>query len=173
VKLVFVISGKTFWQAWDAASAPADPTLRLELHIDEAAVASWVDGKVDEGEIPKAVVNSFSFTPDSLRVTPAAGVKGSPPDLRLGRIRLTLDVPGDLEGSRVLRLAYQANAGSAAAPEWVDLAHAELTHHLSRDETTVIRVEQERGRMEYSKRHMKNVETFQIALKLDTPTDAP
>jgi hypothetical protein len=173
LKLVFGISGKTFWQAWDQASAPADPTLRLELRIDDVPIAAWVDSKVDEGEIPKAVVNSFSFTPDSLKVTPASGVKGLPPDLRPGRIQLTLDVPAELAGPRALRLAYQGNAGTAATPEWRDLAVAEVTRDLAVEEPNVFRVEQERGKMEYSKRRMKNVETFQIALKLDTPSDAP
>ena len=54
-----------------------------------------------------------------------------------------------------------------------DLAVAEVTRDLAVEEPNVFRVEQERGKMEYSKRRMKNVETFQMALKLDTPSDAP
>jgi hypothetical protein len=52
--LVLAISGKTFWQAWDLEAAPADPTLRLELRVDDRTMAVWSDANVDEGEIPKA-----------------------------------------------------------------------------------------------------------------------
>lgn len=173
VKLVLAISGKTFWQAWDAEAAPADPTLRLELRVDDRPAATWIDSTVDRGEIPKAVVNSFSFTPDSLKVAAGPGVKALPPDLRPGRIQLALDLPVELAGARKLRLAYQANAGSPAAPEWRDLVLIEVTLVLSADAPNTFRVEQDRGGMEFSKRHMKNVETFQLALKLDTPSPEP
>jgi hypothetical protein len=173
LKLAFLVTGKTFWQAWDIEAAPADPTLRLELRVDDRTVVTWLDPKVDEGEIPKAVVNSFSFLPDSLKVSPAHGVKAFPPDVRPGRIQLTLEVPVELAGTRKLRLAYQSNAGMPAAPEWRDLALVEVSLALSSSEPNTFRIEQDRGRMEYSKRRMKNVETFQLALKLDTPNDEP
>ena len=173
VKLVLAISGKTFWQAWDAAAAPADPTLRLELRVDDRPAATWIDSTLDNGEIPKAVVNSFSFTPESLKVAAGPGVKLLAPELRPGRIQLGLDLPADLTGPRKLRLAYQANAGSAAAPEWRDLVLTEVTLALQTGAPNVFRVEQDRGGMEFSKRHMKNVETFQLALKLDTPSSEP
>lgn len=173
VKLVFTISGKTFWQAWDAEAAPADPTLRLDLRVDDHHVAAWVDSKVDPGEIPKAVVNSFSFTPDTLKVAADPGVKVLPPEIRPGRIQLGLELPADFEGPRKLRLAYQGNAGSPTAPEWRDLVLEEVTMVLGATVPNLCRVEQDRGNMEFSKRHMKNVETFKLALKLDTPGAEP
>ena len=173
VKLVLAISGKTFWQAWDAEAAPPDPTLRLELRLDDRPAATWVDSTVDRGEIPKAVVNSFSLTPESLKVAAGPGVKALAPEIRPGRIQLGLDLPADLAGSRKLRLAYQANAGTAAAPEWRDLVLTEVTLALQADAPNVFRVEQDRGGMEFSKHRMKNVETFQLALKLDTPSAEP
>ena len=132
-ELVLAISGKTFWQAWDTEAAPADPTLRLELRVDDRTMAVWSDAKVDEGEIPKAVVNSFSFTPDALRTTGVPGTKARPPELRPGRIQLALDLPIALAGPRKLRLAYQANAGTVAAPEWRDLVLLETPVSLSAD----------------------------------------
>lgn len=173
VKLVLAISGKTFWQAWDPEAAPADPTLRLELRIDDRPAATWIDSMVDKGEIPKAVVNSFSFTPDALKVSAGPGVKTVAPELKPGRIQLGLELPADLAGPRKLRLAYQGNAGSLTAPEWRDLVLTEVTLALQADAPNVFRVEQDRGSMEFSKHHMKNLETFQLALKLDTPSGEP
>ena len=173
VKIVLAISGKTFWQAWDAEAPPADPTLRLELRVDDRPAASWIDSTVDRGEIPKAVVNSFSFTPESLKVAAGPGVKALAPEIRPGRIQLGLDLPRELAGPRKLRLAYQANEGSAAVPEWRDLVLTEVTLVLQADAPNVFRVEQDRGGMEFSKHRMKNVETFQLALKLDTPSAEP
>jgi hypothetical protein len=173
LKLGLAVSGKTFWQAWDQDAAPADPTLRLELRLDDRTMAVWTDAKVDPDEIPKAVVNSFSFTPDALRASAAPGVKALPPEVRPGRIQLGVELPVDLAGSRKLRLAYQANAGSLAAPEWRDLVLLEAPLVLSAEGPNAFRIEQERGRMEYSKKRMKSVETFELALKLDTPTPEP
>jgi hypothetical protein len=173
LKLAFSISGKTFWQAWDEAAAPEDPTLRLELRLDDRTMAVWSDAKVDPDEIPKAVVNSFSFTPDALRVTGSPGVKALPPSVQPGRIELALELPANLAGSRRLRLAYQGNAGSTAAPEWRDLVLLETPLVLQMSEPNAFRVEQDRGRMEFSKKRMKSIETFSLALKLDTPTPEP
>ncbi len=44
---------------------------------------------------------------------------------------------------------------------------------LSAEAPNTFRIEQERGRMEFSKKRMKSVETFALALKLDTPTPEP
>ena len=173
VQVVLAISGKTFWQAWDAEAAPADPTLRLELRVDDRPAAAWVDATVDQGEIPKAVVNSFSFTPESLKVAAGPGVKVLAPEIQPGRIQLGIDLPAELAGARKLRLAYQANAGSAAVPEWRDLVLTEVTLGLRADAPNVFRIEQDRGSMEFSKHRMKNVETFQLALRLDTPSAEP
>jgi hypothetical protein len=173
LRLTFAISGKTFWQAWDQAAAPEDRTLRLELRLDDRTMATWSDPRVDEGEIRGAVVNSFSFTPDALRASGSPGVKVLPPDLRPGRIHLPLEVPKGLAGERKLRLAYQWNAGSLGAPEWRDLVLLESPIALSAAGDNLVRVEQDRGRMEWSRKGMKNVETFRLALVLDTPTPEP
>ena len=173
VRVVVAVTGKTFWQAWDAEAAPPDPTLRLELRVDDRPTATWIDSTVEQGEIKKAVVNSFSFTPESLKVAASPGVKALSPEIRPGRIQLALDLPAELAGPRKLRLAYQANAGSALAPEWRDLALSEVTLVLRTDAPNVFRFEQDRGAMEFAKRHMKNVESFQLSLKLDTSSDEP
>lgn len=173
VQLVLAITGKTFWQAWDAAAPPDDATLRLELRVDDRPVASWLDATVEEGEIPKAVVNSFSFTPDALRVAAGPGVKALPPELQTGRIGLALELLHELRGPRQLRLAYQSNVGNAAVPEWRNLVLVEAAVVLQAGVPNAFRLEQGRGRMEFSKRSMKNVDTFELGLKLDTPASEP
>jgi hypothetical protein len=173
VRLQLLITGKTFWQAWDMEASPADPTLRLELRLDDRPVASWLDATVEPGEIPKAVVNSFSFTPEALRVAAGPGVRALPPELQPGRIQLALDLANELQGPRQLRLAYQANAGSPENPDWRDLAVTEAAVTLQAGTPNLFRLEQDRGRMEFSRRKMKNVETFDLALKLDTPAGEP
>jgi hypothetical protein len=173
LSVILQVTGKTFWQAWDAAAVPADPTLRLEVRLDDRPLASYLDAKMDGGEIPKAVVNSFSFTTDSLKIQPAPGTKALFPEIKTGRIQLPLEVAGDLAGAHRLRIAYQTNDGNPESPQWRDLASAETTVTLQADGPTTVRIEQERGSMEFSKRRMKNVETFQLALKLDTPTPEP
>ena len=55
-------------------AAPVDPSLRLELRLDDETLASYVDSTLDPEDLPKAVVNSFVFSPDHLmsRVAPAS-----------------------------------------------------------------------------------------------------
>jgi hypothetical protein len=65
------------------------------------------------------------------------------------------------------------NAGTVAAPEWRDLVLLETGVTLSADAPNRFRIEQLRGRMEYSKKRMKAVETFELALTLDTPIPEP
>jgi len=108
-----------------------------------------------------------------LKVAASPGVKALPPDLRPGRISLGLELPQEMEGSRKLRLAYQANAGTPAVPEWRDLVLLEVPLTLARSEPNAFLVEQERGRMEYSKRRMKYVDTFALALKLEPSPNTP
>jgi hypothetical protein len=169
VRLLVRVRGKAFWQAWDAASAPADPTLRLEVRADDTLLATYVDARVDEGEIPKAVVNTFAFTPESLVVVPAAGVRAPPPEAKPGQIVLVIELAPALAGARRLRLAYQSNVGSMASPEWSDLVATETTVALALGDNP-LRLEQDRGRMEYSRKSMKNVNSFTVSLTLDTPT---
>lgn len=165
VRLVLVVLGKTFWQAWDPRDAPPDPSLRLEVRVDEDAVASYVDATDDPDEIPRAVVNSFSFLPGQVAATGAAGVEVSPPEVRAGRIVLKLDLPLARAGTRKVRVAYQANAGTAEAPAWRDLAEAALTLDLGTAAASFVQLRQDPGRMEFSgfpRRRMKRVETFRI-----------
>jgi hypothetical protein len=164
VHLVLAITGKTFWQAWDAkgGGAPADPSLRLEVRLDDDVVASYVDSSLDTGEIPKAVVNAFSFAPDVVAVTPGPGVRVQPPEVRPSRIQLELVLPPSQGGQHRLRLAYQANEGSKEAPSWRDLVESAVEIEIKAEGQTVVQVAQDRGTMEFSQHHMKNVATFRI-----------
>ena len=165
VRLVLVVLGKTFWQAWDPRDAPPDPSLRFEVRVDEDPVASYVDGTDDPDEIPRAVVNSFSFAAGDVATRGAAGVEVSPPEVRAGRIVLKLDLPLARAGKRKVRVAYQANAGTAEAPAWRDLAEASLTLDLGVAAVSFVQLKQDPGRMDFSgfpRRRMKRVDTFRI-----------
>ena len=72
--LVLVVGGDSFWQAWDPKAAPEDPSLRLEVRLDDRVVASYTDVNLDPEDLPKAVVNSFVFSPERLFVSAAEGV---------------------------------------------------------------------------------------------------
>ena len=100
VRLVVVVLGKTFWQAWDPKEPPADPTLRFEVRVDEEPVAFYLDATQDPDEIPKALVNSFSFAVEDVAVKAAPGVEVTPPEVRVGRIVLKLDLPLARAGER-------------------------------------------------------------------------
>jgi hypothetical protein len=171
-RLILVIMGSTFWQAWDPRDAAGmDPGLRFEVRIDEETVASYVDAKQDPDEIPKAVVNSFSFTPGDVTLEPAAGVPLPQPEARPGRIVLKVDVPVPPVGPRRLRVSYQLNGGSAAEPAWKDLVTSESTVDLSADAPKFLQVRQDRGKMEFGgfpRRKMRLVETFKLTVQPDT-----
>jgi len=165
VRLVLVVLGKTFWQAWDPKEPPADPTLRFEVRVDEDPVVFYVDGATDADEIPRAVVNAFSFAAGDVALKAAPGVEVSPPEVRAGRIVLKLDLPAARAGERKVRLAYQANTGPAAEPVWRDLTEGSLTLALSAATASFVQVRQDPGRMEFSgfpRRRMKRVETFRL-----------
>lgn len=165
VRLVLVVLGRTFWQAWDPREAPADPTLRLEVRVDEEPVVFFLDGTQDPDEIPKAIMNAFSFAPADVAVKSAPGVEVAPPEVRAGRVVLKLDLPSARAGDRKVRLAYQANTGTAAEPVWRDLAEGSLTVALSTATPTFIQLRQANGRMDFSgfpRRRMKRVETFEL-----------
>ena len=170
--LVLVVSGHTFWQAWDPRAAPEDPSLRLEVRLDERVVASYTDVNLDPEDLPKAVVNSFVFSPERLFVSAAAGLTAAPPELVSGEIRLPITLPAELAGRRALRLAYQVNDAGSAAPKWRDvvLAAGEIT--LAPGDATRVRVQQDRGTMEYVRRHMRQVETFSATLLGDSGDSA-
>jgi hypothetical protein len=170
VRLVLVVLGKTFWQAWDPKEPPVDPTVRFEVRVDEDPVVFYVDGKIDEDEIPRALVNAFSFAVGDVAVKAAPAVEVSPPEVRAGRVVLKLDLPVSRAGpERKVRVAYQANTGTAADPVWRDLTEGSLTLPLSAATASFVQVRQDPGRMEFSgfpRRRMKRVETFALDLVL-------
>lgn len=167
-RLIFVVLGKTFWQAWDPkGSAAVDPSLRLEIRLDEEIVATYLDAKPDPEDIPGALVNAFSFTPTEVVAEAGAGAEVLSPEVRPGRIVLKVDLPLGPAGPRKLRWAYQVNDGSSAEPVWRDLIQATATTELRTEGPTFFQVRQDRGRMEFSgfpRKRMKNVETFHLEL---------
>jgi hypothetical protein len=166
--LVLVVSGHTFWQAWDPKAAPADPSLRLEVRLDDRVVVTYTDVNLDPEDLPKAVVNSFVFSPERLFVRAAEGIAAAPPQLVSGEIRLPLTLPADLAGRHALRLAYQVNDAGSAAPQWRDVVLAAGEVALEAGGIARVRIEQDRGTMEYARRRMRNVETFRAALAGDS-----
>jgi len=167
--LVIVLSGDTFWQAWDPKAAPADPSLRLEVRLDDRAVAVYTDVNLDPEDLPKAVVNSFVFSPERLFVSAAAGVTVAPPELVSGEIRLPITLPEGLAGQRGLHLAYQVNDASSDAPRWRDVVRVSADIAVEAGGTTRVRVQQDRGTMEYARRRMRFVETFGATFSTETP----
>jgi hypothetical protein len=171
--LLLLVSGASFWHAWDPKAAPQDPSLRLELRLDGHALASYTDVNLDPEDLPKAVVNSFVFSPERLFVNGGEGIAVAPPSRTSGEIRLEIRIPAALAGERRLRLAYQLNDASSSAPRWraVVVAGASLT--LAPRQSVRARVVQDRGSMEYSRRQlrglgqMRGVETFRATLELE------
>ena len=163
----------TFWQAWDPKAAPEDPSLRLEVRLDDRVVASYTDVNLDPEDLPKAVVNSFVFSPERLFVSAAEGVTVAPPELAAGQIRLPIVFPAELAGRRRLRLAYQVNDAGSAAPQWRDVVLALGEVVLAPGRAAGVRVVQERGTMDYVQRRMRNVETFRATLAPESTPTAP
>jgi hypothetical protein len=162
--LTVVISGHTFWYAWDARrQAGADPRLRLVISLDGSPVAVFTDTKVDPEGIRGARVNAFSFAPADVVVEVQADHKVAAPEVRPGRIGLSLDLALPA-GPRRLRLAYQVNMGSPDAPLWEDVAAGEADAELRPETTLALRAVQSRGRMEFAQRRMQGAQTFQIDL---------
>jgi hypothetical protein len=171
-RLVLVIQGQTFFQAWDGkAAAKRDPSLRLEVRLDEEPIASWVDAKT-EPEIRGAVLNTFSFAPEDVAAFAGRGVELAPPEVQPGRAVLKIGLAPQT-ARRKLRLAYQVNEADVEHPAWRDLAEGATDVQLHPDSPTIVQVHQDRGKMEFSgflglgllRRHMKNVETFRIELQ--------
>ena len=123
--LVLLVNGNTFWQAWDPALAPDDPSLRLAVRLDGQEVVAYTDVNLDPEDLPGALVNSFVFLAERLFVRPGEGVNVLPPEPGGGKIRLALELPEELVGERRLELAYQVNDGSSAYPDWRDVVQAE------------------------------------------------
>jgi hypothetical protein len=163
--MVVVVNGHSFWQAWDPKAAPEDPSLRLEVRLDDRVIATYTDVNLDPEDLPKAVVNSFVFSPERLFVSAGEGVTVSPPELAAGEIRLPIGLPAGTSGEHRLRLAYQVNDSASAAPAWRDVVEARGGVVLAPGTVSRVRVLQDRGTMEYTKRRMRNVETFRATLE--------
>ena len=174
--LVLVVSGASFWHAWDPKAAPEDPSLRLEVRLDDRVVATYTDVNLDPDDLPKAVVNSFVFSPERLFVSGAEGITVGAPALAGGEIRLELRFPEPFAGDRRLRLAYQLNDAGSGAPRWRDVVVAGAQVGLAPGSVVRLRLVQDRGTMDYSKRllrglgQMRGVETFRVTLE---PEPAP
>jgi hypothetical protein len=168
-RLELAVSGAAFWQAWDPKAAPEDPSLRLEVRLDERPVASYTDVNLDPEDLPKAVVNSFVFSPERLFVGAAEGVSASPPSLSSGEIRLAIVLPAGLAGRRQILVAYQVNDAGSASPAWRDVVLAAGDVALEPGSTLRLRLAQQRGSMEYTRRRMRNVETFRATLEPESP----
>lgn len=158
--LHLVVGGDAFWQAWDPKAAPPDPSLRLALRLDGSELATYTDSTLDPEDLPKAMVNSFVFSPEKLAIHAAEGVVAGPPVVVPGEIGLPLKLPGRLAGTRTLVLAYQVNDGTASAPQWRDVVSATSEATLEAGGTSVLKMQQGRGSMEYRGRRMRGVETF-------------
>jgi hypothetical protein len=164
--LVLVLTGASFWQAWDRKDAPVDPTLRLHIRIDEAEVAAWADGTLDPRDLPGAVVNTFAFTGDEAGLA-APHVLLSPPEIQPGRVVLRVDVPGVVGENRRLSVTYQVNEGSVENPAWRDVVMATSTLTLRGDGPTPIQLRQARGQMEFTRKRMRDVESFRIEISAE------
>jgi len=164
--LVLVLTGASFWQAWDRKDAPVDPTLRLHVRIDEAEVAAWADGTLDPRDLPGAVVNTFAFTGDEAGLA-APHVLLSPPEVQPGRVVLRVDVPRVVGENRRLSVTYQVNEGSVENPAWRDVVMATSTLTLRGDGPTPIQLRQARGQMEFARKHMREVESFRIDISTE------
>jgi hypothetical protein len=166
-RLVLVIQGQTFFQAWGGkTAAKVDPSLRLEVRLDEDPIASWVDTKTDP-EIKGVVLNTFSFAPEDVAAFAARGVELAPPEVQPGRAVLKIGLAPQT-ARRKLRLAYQINDADAEHPAWRDRAEGTTEVDLRPESPTIVQVRQNRGKMEFSgflRRRMKNVETFRVELQ--------
>jgi hypothetical protein len=169
-RIVLIITGASFWHAWAPSkdAAPPDPTLRLDVSIDEESIVTYVDAQTDP-DIPGAIVNAFSFD-TGVVVAAAPGVSAEAPEARPGRISLKLELPAPRAGERRLRVAYQVNDAEAGAPAWRDVASSSIHATLEPDAPNFVRLRQERGRMEFSgfgRKKMKNVESFRIEMGME------
>jgi hypothetical protein len=167
--LVLIVQGDTFWQAWDPREPPFDPSLRLELRLDEATLVSYLDPNLDPDDLPGAVVNSFIFAAERLFLRPADGVRAFPPEIREGLAHLALELPATLAGRSRLRLAYQVNEETTALPRWRTVLEAATDLTIVPGTTARVRLDQSRGQMEYTRRQMRGVETFQVVARPEAP----
>jgi hypothetical protein len=174
LRLVLVITGKSFWYAWDPPKGTGvDPSLRLELRLDEETIASYLDAKTDPQDLPAAkAINTFSFAPEDVALTAASGAALTNPETRPGRVVLKIDLPLDLAGHHRLRVAYQVNDKTGEEPAWRDVAATTAEVELAESTPAFLQVRQDAGRMTFSgftHRSMKNVETFKLDARVEAP----
>jgi hypothetical protein len=130
---------------------------------------SFTDVNLDPEDLPKALVNSFVFSPERLFVGAAEGVSASPPEIADGRGPPRAGAAPGHAGSRLLRIAYQVNEAGSAAPAWRDVVEAEAEIALAPGGVTRVRLLQDRGVMDYARRRMRNVESFRATLEASPP----
>lgn len=174
MRLVLVITGKSFWYAWDPPKgSTVDPTLRLELRLDEETVATYVDAQTDPQDLAGAkAINTFSFEPEAVTMVPGPGAAVTSPETRPGRIVLKIDLPAEMAGRHRLRAAYQVNDATTTEPAWRDTAATTGDVELQDGAPAFLQVRQDAGRMEFSgftRRRMKNVETFRMEAQAEAP----
>ena len=175
--LLVAVTGASFWHAWDPKSAPEDPSLRLELRLDDRLLASYTDVNLDPEDLPKAIVNSFVFSPERLFVSAGEGITVAPPSVSSTEIGLEIRLPAALAGERRLGLSYQLNDAASATPRWRDVVVANTGLTLVAGRSVRVHVRQDRGTMEYSRKlrggQMRGVETFRATLEIEPVEDEP
>jgi hypothetical protein len=171
VHLVLVVTGSTFWYAWDGPKGGAlDPTLRLQVSLDEDVIATYIDAHLDPQELPGATVNSFSFAPEDVSTAAGSRVQVLAPETRPGRIALRIGLPAERAGKHRLRFAYQINGASEAEPAWRDVVETSVDVTLHTDRSTFVGLHQDRGQMAFSgflHKKMKGTETFGIEARAE------
>src|SRR5262249_44866549 len=115
-------------------------------------------------DLPKTIVNTFAFDPETLKLRPAPGVLVQPPEVLGGRVRLAIDLPAGWEGQHRIHVLYQSNQGAEAEPLGHSLASGEAIADLRIAPGAPVRIDQARGTMEFTKKQMRNVDSFQVAL---------
>jgi hypothetical protein len=173
VRLQLAVSGDTFWQAWDKKAAPSDPSLRLELRLDDTPLVSYTDGILDPEDMPKAIVNSFVFSAERLYLRVCEGVVAAPPIVAGSEIGLALQLPPLAAGLHWLHATYQLNDGTPAEPFWHDVVASSAQVALEPGRTLRMRLQQSRGAMEYARKRMQNVATFTATLHEEGAEAAP
>jgi hypothetical protein len=173
IRLVLVITGQSFWYAWDPPKGTAvDPALRLEFRLDEETVASWMDAQADPQDLPGAkAINTFSFEPSALSIVAENGATVATPETRPGRVVLKIDLPAEQVGRHKARIAYQVNDRTSEEPAWRDVVATTVDAELSEGAPAFLQVRQDAGRMTFSgftRKSMKNVETFRIEVKAES-----
>jgi hypothetical protein len=178
VRLILVVTGDSFWQAWDPHEAPSDPTLRLLVSLDDQPTVAYVDPQLDP-DLRGAVVNTFAFEPAQTGRLTWDDARALPPETKPGEVRLALELAATRAGHRRLTLSYQWNAGSKDEPGWRELVSATHDVELALGAPLTVRIEQARGDMSF-KKIMRRTETFRLTVSMDgdrptvaAPTVAP